>query len=163
MIKENIKYGLFLGIATSFVTQVLTWLGLGTSNWFVLLTYILVIVFVFIVIRKQWVKNNSITFLHAILIVSILILVSRYVFQLYMFIYTRYINPNWIDEVSIVWTEIMKENNASEIYISRQLSAFRKSYEPFSMFFIEVFKYGISQIILGVIISLYFVFKKPKN
>jgi hypothetical protein len=44
-LKSILKWGLFLGISISFGTQILTWFGLGITNWFVLLTYVLVIIF----------------------------------------------------------------------------------------------------------------------
>ena len=44
-LKTILKWGLLLGASVALGTQILTWLGLGLTNWFLVLTYLLVVVF----------------------------------------------------------------------------------------------------------------------
>jgi hypothetical protein len=162
MIKKYLISGFLLGLAISIGTQILTWLGLGLTNWFVLLTYILLILFVFITLRKQWITGgSSVSFTTAIMAVLIMVVVSRYVFQSYMYMYTNFIDPNWVSDVSDYWTQSLRDENVPQEEINGTIKAFQHAYEPAQMFTIEIIKYGFSQFILGLLVSLYFVLKKP--
>lgn len=162
MIKKYLISGFLLGLAISIGTQILTWLGLGLTNWFVLLTYVLLAIFVFITLRKQWIAgNSSISFTTALTAVVIMVVVSRYVFQSYMYLYTNFIDPNWVSDVSNYWAQSLKDENIPQEEINETIKSFQQAYKPAQMFTIEIIKYGISQFILGLLISLYFVFKKP--
>lgn len=164
MIKNNVISGILLGLSVSLGTQILTWLGLGLTNWFVLLTYVLVLVFVIITLRKQWInQSNSLPFTRVLVGVIIIVLVSRYVFQFYMYCYINYIDPNWVNDVSVYWTQMLQEKNTPPEEIKANIDAFQKAYQPFRMFTVEIILYGFSQFILGLLASLYFVFKKPSN
>ena len=161
---HSLKYGLWLGFFISAGTQVLTWIGLGLTNWFVLLTYLLVIVFGFVSTRKWWVNHHrSVTFLQVFLLCLILVVVSRYVFQGYMYIYTRYIDPEWINEVATIYSDMLRENNLSDSVIEVRIVAFRQSYKATSMFTFEIIRYGISQWVFCVLASIIFVFKSRKG
>ena len=160
---KNITWGLFLGLAVSFATQVLTWLGLGLSNWFVLATYALVVIFIYLRLKNlSQSQPQKISWGTAILTVVILILVSRYVFQTYMYIYTRYIDPEWVNNVAVTWKDMLIESGQDTDSIESTIQSFRKSYETIPMFTIEIVKYGLSQFILGMIVAAFFVFRKRK-
>jgi hypothetical protein len=164
MLKNNVISGLLLGLSVSLGTQILTWLGLGLTNWFVLLTYILVLGFVIITLRKQWIiQNDSLPFTKVLFGVFIIVLVSRYVFQLYMFLYINYVDPNWMNDVTIYWTQMLEDQGSPPEEIKASIDAFHKSYQPTRMFTVEIILYGFPQFILGMLGSLYFVFRKPSK
>ncbi|NNK87744.1 MAG: DUF4199 domain-containing protein [Flavobacteriaceae bacterium] len=156
--KTIIKWGLLLGIAVALGTQILTWFGLGLTNWFILLTYILVIAFVIlglIDLKKQ--EEFKFNFLNAALIVIGIIILSRLIFQTYMFVYTRYIDPSWVETVAETWTISLQETNVAADVIESQISNFRKSYETLPMYTSSLIFLAIPQFIIGLIISVIFV------
>ena len=163
MIKQKIKWGLLLGLSISLGTQILTWLGLGLTNLFVLLTYLLVAVFIFHALRKQRRSQQSISLWEALITVLVLVIISRYVFQFFLFLYVNYFHPGWIAEVSKYWSELLAEKGTSQVLIDAQIKAFQDAYRPFNMFTIEIIRYGFAQIVLGLLIALFFVFKKNKQ
>lgn len=162
--KSNIKWGLILGIAVVAGTQILTWAGLGLSNWFVGLTYILVVLIVGLGLRElKIIRDGKLKFPAAALAVVIIILISRIIFQLYMFIYTQYIDPEWVNAVADTWTDSMTNANISVDIIAKRIAGFRKSYEPLSMFTIQIINFGLPQIVLGLIVSIFFISRKKKQ
>lgn len=161
-IQKDFKEGILLGVCLSLGTQILTWLGYGLTNMFIYLTYFLLVVFIVKAQRKNWPeRNRSIPFLQALTTVVIIVVTSRYVFQLYMYIYTTFIDPNWVNDVSVYWADLMRKDNIHQEEIDRSIENFRISFIPGQMFTIEIIKYGVAQIILGFITSLYFIIKKP--
>lgn len=157
-LKTILKQGLLLGISVALGTQILTWLGLGLTNWFLVLTYLLVVVFSIICLIELK-KSGAIklNLLNAILIVLAIILISRLIFQTYMFLYTRYLDPSWMDTVSETWTISLQESNVSADQIDRQINSFRKSYEVLPMFTSSLISYAVPQFIIGIIVSAVFV------
>lgn len=163
-LKTILKWGLFLGVSIVLGTQLLTWLGLGLTNWFVLLTYILVIGFsILSLIELRSREDIKLNFLNAILFIIGIILISRLIFQTYMFLYTRYIDPSWIDTVSETWTISLQESNVATNKIEQQISSFRKSYETLPMFTSSLISYSVPQFIIGIIVSTIFVFANKKK
>lgn len=157
-LNTSIKWGIILGLAVSLGTQILTWLGLGLTNWFVGLTYVLVIVAVIMGARElKRANNDQLSFGNAALAVLIIVLIGRVLFQLYMFAYTRYIDPEWVNQVAEVWTQMMQDKGDTVEKINQQIAAFRRAYETGPMFSVELIKYAIPQLILGLITSLAFV------
>lgn len=160
----NIKWGIYLGLSVSLATQILTWFGLGLTNWFVFVTYLLVVLCIAWVCNMLKKKNgNQLKFSTALISVLIIVIISRFIFQGYMWVYTRYADPEWVNQVSLIWTDILKEENTPSDKIDQQIQAFIKSYETLPMFTIEVFKYAIPQLVLGVVTSLFFVLRKGKT
>jgi hypothetical protein len=161
--KISLKYGLFLGVSVVICTQALTWLGLGLTNWFVLFTFLCVIIFSYLGVKELKLSSGGqISFGKAALSVVIIILLSRMIFQIYMFVYTQYIDPDWVNTVIESWTETLQEANTPADKIEKQMTAFRKSYEPLSMFTIQLINYGLPQIVIGIVAALPLVLKKKK-
>jgi hypothetical protein len=163
-LKTIIKWGLWLGVAVSLGTQILTWLGLGLTNWFVLLSYVLVIVFLIFGLNEL--KNHDkikFNFLNALLVIIGIIIISRLIFQTYMFIYTRYIDPSWIDNVSETWSISLQESGIASDKIDQQIKSFRKSYETLAMFTSSLISYAIPQFVIGIIVSIIFVLTNKKK
>ncbi len=158
LLKTSIKWGLLLGLALAVTTQLLTWLGLGLTNWFVVVTYLLAILFIYLVLRTLNQEQGKLTFLHAALAVVVLIFISRLIFQSYMFIYIHYIDPSWVDTVAATWAKSMQEAGLSPDTIAQQINSFRKLNEPSSMFTIGLILYAIPQLFIGLILSAIFVF-----
>jgi hypothetical protein len=80
-----------------------------------------------------------------------------------MFIYTQYIDPDWVNTVAESWTKTLQEANTPAEKIDKQINAFRKSYEPLSMFTIQLINYGLPQFVIGVIVSIPFVLHKKNR
>ncbi len=157
---EDIRLGILLGLSISFGTQCLTWFGLGLTNWFVFLTYILLISFIVYAQRKHWLESEtSISIIQALITIIIIVIISRYVFQLYMYIYITFADPNWVNTVVEYWTKTLRESNTSQEKINTLIEDFKNSYQPLQMFTRQIVKFGFGQIIIGIIASLYFVIK----
>lgn len=88
---------------------------------------------------------------------------GRYVFQSYMFVYINYIDPQWVDTVAERWTQMLKDADISDEQISKRITIFRKAWEPLSMFTTELILYGIPQFVLGMIVSLFYIFRNPRK
>ena len=160
LFKTSFKWGVFLGLALVIGTQILTWLGLGVTNWFAVLTFLLVIVFVALGLGNiKRANEGKLTFVNAALAVLMIVLISRYVFQLYMFVYINFIDPNWVNQVAETWTDSMKAGNVPVERIDRTIAAFRRAWEPVPMFTVQIFVMAIPQLILGLITSLFFVLR----
>ena len=159
--KAAIKWGVYLGLARIISTQILTWLGLGTSNWYLVTTYALVALFIFLLIKniKEQVEGRF-PFMNGLIPIIVAILVSMYLFQLYMFIYVNYIDPQWVQNTSDSWIQTMVDSGVDQTVIDNRINYFKKSYQPLSMFTIQILNYGVPQMILGLIVSLFFVFKR---
>jgi len=159
------KWGIALGIAVSLGTQILTWLGLGLTNWFLILTYVL-LVFVLIFALKEISKIHAGNFkiMNGFLLIVGIIIISRLVFQIYMFIHTRYIDVEWIDSVAEAWEVALTSSNVATVQIENQVQNFRKSYETVPMFTSALLSYAIPQFIIGLIITVvyYFVGNRKK-
>ena len=158
MIKRGLKWGVILGISLIVGTQILTWLGLGTSPWYIVMTYILVIIAALLSARDQ--KNadtERFNYLRSFLNVLIVIVVSRYFFQTYMYFYINFIDPTWIETVSENWSKMLQERNHSEEQIVNQISRFKKAYQLLNMFTTEIVFKGVSQFVLGCLISGFYL------
>ena len=164
LLQRSIKWGIYLGLIVVVGTQILTWLGLGLTNWFVGLTYLAVIVCIALGL-KEFKKSleGKIPFGKAILFVLLTILISRIIFQFYMFIYVNYIDPNWIEMVAESWTKTMQEANVTADLINKRIDSFRQAYKPIYMFTISLIQYAIPQFILGFIVSLFYIIKLKRN
>lgn len=160
IIKNGLKWGVYLGMTLVIGTQILTWLGLGLTNWFVGLTFVSIIVIVSLSTANiKKINDDKLPFKTAALLVAIMILVSSYIFQLYMFIYINYIDPGWTEMVAESWTNTMQESELSSEVIHSRIESFRKSYKPLNMFTTEILRYGIVQFIIGLIVASVYVFK----
>ncbi len=161
--KTSLKWGIVLGLAIVVGTQVLTWLGLGLSIWFPVVTYLSVIVFVASGLRDLKIRQaGKLTFLNAGLAVLIIILISRLIFQIYMFVYINYVDPNWVNTVAESWTQRMQDADIPADRIEQRISSFRNAWRPVNVFTVELLMYAIPQIVLGWMVSLLFVFRKQK-
>ena len=164
MIKRGLKWGMILGISLIVGTQILTWLGLGTSPWYIVMTYLLVIIAAFLSTRDQKDANiEGFNHLRSFLNVLIVIVVSRYFFQTYMFLYINFIDPTWIETVSENWSKMLQERNISEEQIVNQISRFKKAYQPLNMFTTEIVFKGVSQFVLGCLISSVYLWRGKSN
>jgi hypothetical protein len=92
-----------------------------------------------------------------------MILISRLIFQTYMFIYTRYIDPSWVDQVAEVWTISLQESNTAVEKIDQQISDFRKSYETIPLFTSTLISYIVPQFILGLLVTSIFMLINKKS
>lgn len=154
VLKNGLIWGGILGVALVIGTQILTWCDLGTSNWYIIMTYLLVAIASIGCVRQLRYKlKDGFGFLKAILSILVMIIISRYIFQAYMYIYIHYIDPAWINTVSDTWAAMLAEKNMSADKIDKQISTFRRSYDTINMFTVEIVFIGLSQFILGCIVA----------
>lgn len=159
ILKISLKWGLSLGIAVSIATQILTWLGFGLTNWFIFVSIILTVIAIALASNEVQVENQGkLPFLNALTLVIVSVLIARFIFQIYMFVYTRYIDPSWIDTVAESWTVMLQEAGTTAEQIDVQIQSFRKAYEFVPMFTSALVLYGIPQFFWGFITALFFVF-----
>ncbi len=164
MIKVGIKWGINMGLALVLATQILTWLGLGTSMWFIIINYVVVIIFLTLGIHSfSKLHPQNFNFNKSLGVVLIIVLLSRFIFQTYMYVYTTYADPMWIDNVAETWSQQLIEAEYSQEAIEQNIQAFRNSYRPANMFTIEIIKYGIPQIIIGTVIALIFLWRLKRT
>ena len=161
LIRKSAIYGLLLGIGLVVGTQILTWLGLGLTSWFMVLTFGLVIVFLTLGLRRlKQQSGGRLTMAKAALAVVVVILVSRFIFQLYMFAYINYFDPDWVNRVARTWSASMQEAELPADQIARRIESFRQAWKTLPMFTIEIVFVAIPQFVLGFLISLFFVLGK---
>ncbi len=162
--KKCVMWGILLGIALVVGTQILTWMGLGLSLWFVALTYSMVVMFIALGLRDfKRVNGGQLNFSAAFAFVIISILISRLIFQFYMYVYINYLQPDWVNNVADSWTSAMQEQGASEESIAERINTFRQAWTTSRMFTIELVFMAIPQFVLGVITSLYYVFVNDRK
>lgn len=164
LLKISLKWGLYLGLSTSIGTQILTWLGLGLTNWFVLLTFVLVTLFIALGLKELKTSHEGqLRFIHALSAIIIIVLISRYIFQGYMYIYINYIDPEWVNTVADSWSRTMLDSGMNSTAVGQRIMAFRSAWEPLNIFTIEVVKYGIAQVVIGMVVAVFFIFNFRKK
>ena len=162
--KTSARWGILLGLALVTGTQILTWAGLGLTNWFIFLTYFWVILFMILAFRDLKAKNEGkLIFKNVLLPIVIIVLISRLIFQIYMFIYINYVDPTWVETVAESWTQTMTETGVDAETIEKRIQFFRNAYVTQRMFTTELIAVGIPQMVLGIIVSLFFVLKRKKS
>jgi hypothetical protein len=162
-VKTIVKWGILLGVAEVIGTQMLTWLGLGLTNWFIIMMHVLTIVFVILSLKDLKKQTESkINFLHAVILVFCIVLIARLIFQIYMFIYINYIDPMWLETVAISWTTTLQEQNYTQDQIENTIESFRNSYKTIPMFTSALLMYAIPFIAEGIIIAAVYLFITKK-
>jgi hypothetical protein len=81
------------------------------------------------------------------------------------------VRPEWVDEVSELWSTQMREGGSSMEATTSRIDNFQYSYEAMPMFTIELVKYAIPQIVIGLIAATIYIivtnrkeaFKKPTH
>ena len=152
LLKHHLFWGIGLGAAVVACIQVLTWLGLGMSHltWF--LTYVLVVVFAVLGARSLRQRLGSRPrFLQAVLLIAVMILVSRFIYQTYMFFYINYVDPTWVDTVAAVWAAQLEKAGTSPERIASQIDGFRRQWQTSNIFTLGIVSYGVAQFILALL------------
>ncbi len=153
--KHHLVWGLGLGAAVVLCIQVLTWLGLGLSHWTWISTYALVVVFAFLGARSFADRlGERPGFLGTVLLIAVMILVSRVIYQTYMYLYINFVDPTWLDTVADVWSAQLAEAGASEEEIGQNIATFRRQWETGYVFTLGIVSYGIAQFILGLVTAV---------
>jgi hypothetical protein len=75
----------------------------------------------------------------------------------------NYFDPKWVDMVAEVWIQMMEDAEIPVAKIEQRIRMFRQSWEVVPMFTVEILKGGISQFVLGLIVSLPYVFRNPRK
>ncbi len=153
--KHHVLWGVGLGAAVVLSIQVLTWLGLGLSHWTWISTYVLVVVFSFLGARSLGEHLGARPgFLRTVLLIAVMILVSRVIYQTYMYLYINFVDPTWIDTVAEVWSAQLAEGGVPEEKIGQSIATFRRQWETGYIFTLGIVSYGIAQFILGLVTAV---------
>lgn len=149
--QHDVLWGLVLGVAVSVGVQILTWMGLGLTYWTWVVTYLLVALFAVLAARSLLRRNGSLGLPRTAILVLVLVLVSKLIFQIYMFLYIHAVDPGWVDRVAEVWAPQLRESGASEAEIERQISAFRRNWSTPYIFTLGVIAYALPQAVIGFV------------
>ena len=153
ILRNSIRWGLILGLSVVISTQVLTWMGYGLTNWFVGLTYLCVVICTWLGCRGiGLLKGREMTWKEAVVFLLAMIIIGRYIFQVYMFVYVFYIEPDWIEKVTEIWTDMMKDQGLTSEVIQQRIAFFHRAYLPWRMFSIEIFAIGLPQLALSLLV-----------
>jgi hypothetical protein len=151
IVKGGLFWGLLLGLSEVACIQVLTWAGLGLSHLTWILTYVLVVILAItagLAVEKGSAQRLGI--LNAAVLVLVMVLVSRVIYQTYMFVYINYLDPGWVETVATVWREQLRQGGANEETIAANISQFRREWETVHIFTYGIINYGIAHYILAL-------------
>lgn len=152
LLGHHLAWGLGLGAAVVLTIQVLTWIGLGLSNWTWILPWVLVVVFAVLAgksLARRLGKRPR--FLQAVLLLIVMVFVARVMYQTYMFVYINFIDPTWVDTVAEVWAGQLEDSGASAEEIDRRVESFRKQWQTGFVFTLGLVAYTLPQVILGLL------------
>ena len=152
LLEHDLLWGLRLGAAVVLCIQVLTWVGLGLTFWTWTLTYVLVVVFAVLgarSLRKRSAARPGVV--RTVVLITLMILVSRVIYQTYMFVYLNFVDPTWVDTVAEVWSAQLRHAGAADEKIAMNIAEFRNQWETGYIFSIGIVRWGIPQFILGLV------------
>jgi hypothetical protein len=150
--KHGLVWGLLLGFAISASIQVLTWLGLGLTYWTWLATYLAVVVLVALSGRSltaRWQARPNLK--QAAVLVVVMILVAKVIYQIYMFTYINFVDSNWVEMVAEVWQAQMQESGVSDENIAAYIADFRRQWETSYVFTLGLVSHTLPQFVLGFV------------
>jgi len=151
-LRHHLYWGLGLGAATVLTIQILTWIGLGLSNLTWALTWTLVVVFAVLAGKSlQRRLGTRPRFLQALVLLVVMLLVSRVIYQTYMFFYINYVDPTWVDTVAEVWSTQLADSGAGAEEIAKKIAGFRQQWETSFVFTLGLVAYAIPEFVLGLL------------
>lgn len=151
-LKHDLPWGIGLGTAVVLCIQILTWVGLGLTHWTWVSTYAMVVVFSILgtrSLRKHLTVRPG--FPRAALLIALMVLVSKLMEQTYMFVYINFVDPTWVETVAELWSGQLRDTGVSEARIARLIADFRHQWQTSYIFSLGILRYGIAQLILGLI------------
>ena len=152
LMQHHLLWGVGLGAAVVACIQILTWAGLGLSHLTWISTYLMVVLFAILAGRSLGRRlGERPRLLQAIVLMAVMILVSRVIYQTYMFVYINFVDPTWVDTVAEVWSAQLRDAGTADEQIDRQISHFRGQWETGYIFTLGIISYGIAQFILGLV------------
>ncbi len=152
LLKHHLLWGVGLGAAEVACIQVLTWVGLGLSHVTWILTYVLVVVFAVLGARSLHQRLAARPrFLQAVVLIVAMILVSRLIYQTYMFLYINYVDPTWIETVAEVWSGQLQEAGTPPEQIAKQIDGFRMQWRTGYIFTLGIVSFGVAQFVLALL------------
>ena len=149
---HHLSWGLGLGAAVVLCIQILTWLGLGLSYLTWVVPWLLVAVFAVLAGKSLDRRlGERPRFLQALLLLVVMILVGRVLYQTYMFIYINFVDPTWVDTVAEVWRAQLDEAGSSAEQIDQSIASFRKQWETRYVFTLGIVGYTLPQLVVGLL------------
>jgi hypothetical protein len=145
-------WGLGLGAAVVLCIQILTWIGFGLSHLTWVLTWLLVMVFA-VLAGKSLGRHlgDRPRFLQALVLLVVMILVGRVLYQTYMFVYINFVDPTWVNTVAEVWSAQLEDAGSSAEQIDQSIASFRKQWETRYVFTLGIVAYALPQLALGLL------------
>jgi magnesium-transporting ATPase (P-type) len=161
---HHLSWGLGLGAAVVLCIQILTWVGLGLSHLTWILTWVLVMVFAVLAGRSLGRRlNKRPRFWQALLLLVVMILVGRVVYQTYMFVYINFVDPTWVDTVAEVWSAQLEEAGSSAEEITENIANFRQLWQTGNVFTLGIVAHVLPQFVLGLLAMTLFVIQPWKK
>jgi hypothetical protein len=155
LFKHHLLWGLWLGLASVACIQILTWVGLGLSNWTWILPWAAVAVFAALATRSLCARRGTRPgFLRIALMVALMVLTANLINQIYMFVYINFVDPSWVDTVADVWAEQLRDAGTSEEGIAERIARFRRQWETRYVFTLGLISYSLPPFLLGVVAGL---------
>ena len=152
LLKHGLVWGLLLGFAISAGIQVLTWLGLGLTYWTWIATYLAVVVFAALSGRSLMARWQArLNLRQAAVLVVVMILVAKVIYQTYMFIYINFVDPAWVEMVAEVWEAQLRESGVPDGTIATYIADFRNQWETSYVFTLGLVSHTLPQFILGFV------------
>jgi len=91
------------------------------------------------------------SFLQALVLLVVMILVGRVLYQTYMFVYINFVDPTWVDTVAEVWSAQLEDAGSSAEQIDQSIASFRKQWETRYVFTLGIVAYALPQLALGLL------------
>lgn len=152
LIKHHLLWGIGLGAAVVLTIQILTWAGLGLSNWTWILPWVLVVVFAILAGKSLATRLGARPrFLQALVLLLVMIFVARIMYQTYMWVYINFVDPTWVDTVAEVWSGQLAESGATTEEIDRRITGFRRQWETGFVFTLGLVAYALPELVLGLL------------
>ncbi len=150
LLKHDLLWGVGLGAAAVASTQILTWVGLGLTHWTWISINVLVVVFAVLggrSLRRRLAAAPSLA--QAALLIGLMILVSKVIYQAYMFVYINVVDPTWVDMVAEVSDAQLRAAGTSEERIASNIADFRNQWRTGYIFSLGIVRYELAHLILG--------------
>lgn len=152
LLKHHLLWGAALGAGAVLSTQILTWMGLGLSSLTWVSNYVLVVVVAVLAGRSLTRRiAGRPGFWQAAVMLVVMLLVARLMYQTYMFVYINFVDPSWVDTVSEVWTKQLEEAGTTEETIEKNIARFRKQWETKFVFTLGLIAYALPELVLGLV------------
>ena len=150
--KGALNYGILLSIALIIYSLLLFVLGLDSHPWLNYLSYIIMIVGIYLAtvnFRNKY-QDGLISYGKAVGVGFFTVLVASVIMAVYTFIYFSYINPDVFQQAMIEAEQRMLEEGMSDMQVDQALSMMERFQKPWVS---TIFAF-LGNILIGLVIAL---------